>query len=132
VIRAKDWEDRLNEYLSSIRRAEFTWGQHDCCMHAANAVQAMTGEDPAAEFRGKYKSHAGSVRALKRKSLAEVMDAKFTQVPPAFAMRGDVVMKDGSLGICVGREGLFVGEEDGAPGLVRLSGWESAWRVPFE
>lgn len=132
MIRASDWEPRLNAYLAEHRKDEFRYGVMDCSLFAAGAVEAMTGEDPAAEYRGKYKSLAGSVRALKRKSLAEVMDAKFEQVPPAFAMRGDVVMKDGSLGICIGREALFVGEEGGAAGLVRLSGWESAWRVPFE
>ena len=98
----------------------------------------MTGKDFARGMRGKYRSMASSVRALKGMgfdSLAALMDSKFEAVEPAFARRGDIVM-DGSdsLGVCIGGDALFVGEEDGAEGLVRLplKSWARAWRVPFE
>lgn len=60
------------------------------------------------------------------------MDAVLTPLDaPAFAMRGDVVMAQGSLGICIGGSALFVGEEEGAPGLVRVvrGEWTRAWAV---
>jgi hypothetical protein len=134
-MRRPDWEDRLNAYLADHADAVFKYGTCDCALFAAGAVIAMTDADPAAAFRGRYRSHAGSVRALRRfgaGTLEATMDAVLTPLAaPAFALRGDVVMAEGSLGICIGGTALFVGEEDGAPGLVRIgrAEWTRAWAV---
>lgn len=136
--RSPDWEEKLGAYFAEHRDAAFKYGTLDCALFAAGAVKVMTGEDPARGFRGKYRSAATSLRAIKRagfENLAAVMDAKFEQIPPAYAQRGDLIM-DGSdsLGVCFGRDGVFVGEEDGEAGLVQLplSSWTRAWRVPFQ
>lgn len=138
MIRSADWEERLGEYLAANNNAVFKYGKLDCALFAAGAVKAMTGADPARGFRGKYRSQASSIRAIRAAgfdSLAAVMDSKFQDIPTAFAQRGDLVM-DGadSLGVCIGRDALFVGEEAGDAGLVRLpmASWSRAWRVPFE
>lgn len=136
MTRHLDWEQRLGDYLDSVRDKPFCWGRHDCALHSANAVLAMTGEDFAAEFRGKYRSVAGSVRALRlygAGDLASTMTAKFGEsISPAFAQRGDVVMSStGDLGICMGPSAFFVGQEGERPGLLLVPRreWAQAWRV---
>jgi len=137
VIRRSNWERRLAVYLDGHRGAVFRYGRLDCALFAAGAVKAMTGKDPARGFRSKYRSQASAVRAIRAagfEDLAAVVSSKFEAIAPAFARRGDLVMdRDGSLGVCVGREALFVGEEGGLAGLVRqpISAWAKAWRVAF-
>jgi hypothetical protein len=133
-MRRADWEIRLGDYLASVADRPFAWGNHDCALHSANAVLAMTGIDFAKRFRGRYRTAIGSVRALKRYgagTLEGTIDAMFPTIGRAFAGRGDLVMHAGALGICVGGDGLFVGEEGGAAGLVRIprAAWSKAWRI---
>jgi hypothetical protein len=103
-------------------------------MFAAGAVKAMTGVDPVEEFRGKYNSPISALRALRvfgAGTLLDTMDTKFTRIPATMAGRGDLAMHDGSLGIVFGSDALFVGEDGGAPGLVRIgrAQWDASWRV---
>lgn len=132
--RRSDWEQRLHAYLVENRGAVFAWGITDCALFAAGAVEAMTGDDPAAAYRGKYRTAAGSAKALVKfgaGTLEATIDAAFEPIGRAFARRGDLVMYDGAVGICVGGDALFVGEEGGAAGLVRVPRvqWSKAWRV---
>lgn len=120
-MRFSDWPSRLNEFIHSRRSTPFQWGQHDCCLFAADAVQAITGDDHAAEYRGKYTTELGAARALKKHgngTLEATLTAKLGDpIPRLRASRGDVVAvntKDGvALGIfygagaiCVTRDGL--------------------------
>lgn len=134
MTRLPDWEDRLHAYLVEHEGAVFAWGQTDCALFAAGAVLAQTGDDFAAPFRGQYRSAAGSVRALKTwgaGDLASTIGTVLPEIPTGFAKRGDIVMFAASAGVCVGADGLFIGEEDGAPGLVRIprADWDRAWSV---
>lgn len=136
MTRIDDWEQALADYLAGKREAVFAWGTCDCAMFAAGAVLAMTETDPAEEIRGRYKSQAGAGRAIKRAGFADLgewVSSKFAEVPKVYAQRGDILMFDGSLGVCAGAVAWFVGEEDGAPGLVShpTLECERAWRVPF-
>ncbi|MCP3729248.1 hypothetical protein M9978_02305 [Sphingomonas sp. MG17] len=133
-MRRTDWEARLGEYLASVVDRPFEWGVHDCALHSANAVLSMTDIDFAASFRGHYRTAIGSVRALRRYgagTLEATIDSLFPTIGRAFARRGDLVMHAGALGICVGGDALFVGEEGGAAGLVRIArpSWSKAWRI---
>lgn len=136
MIRLPDWETRLAAYLESVRGRPFAWGRHDCCTTTADAVLAMTGEDPVPEFRGRYRTARGSVRALRgigAGTLATTLDRKFEAVAPGLAHRGDIVMAAGSIGIAMGGIGLFVGEDGARAGHVAVprTDWTHAWRVPF-
>ena len=93
MSRLPDWEERLHAYLASRAGAEHAYGVIDCCLFSADAVEAMTGHDPAAAFRGRYSSAAGSARALKRYgagTLEATIDTMFEAIPVAFARRGDL------------------------------------------
>lgn len=138
MYRRPDWEARLAAYLESIRLRPFEWGRHDCCLFPAGAVEAMTGVDPMPEFRGRYSTAIGSVRALRRYGagdIASTVDTKFERVSPALAQRGDIVMSDGALGVCLGAFLVAVGSEGEREGLVRIDRgtWiePCAWRVQY-
>jgi hypothetical protein len=138
-----DWEARLAAYLEPLRAVPFAWGTHDCCTFAAGAVEAMTGEDPMPEFRGRYTTALGSARALKTYgagSLEATLDSKFVRISASLAQRGDVLMTAGGLGIAFGPFAIAVGTELSADaetraGLVRIARaqWADpiAWRVPY-
>lgn len=138
-MRFADWENRLGAYLRGCRDMPFAYGRHDCCTFASGAVLAMTGIDAMAEFRGRYRSVAGSVRALRKLgkgTLAATLDAKFPPVDPAFAHRGDLVLTDdgqggGALCVSFGRFAIGVGSEGQQDGLVQVDRhhWQRAWRV---
>jgi hypothetical protein len=61
--RLPDWETRLAAFLEPLRLRAFAWGKHDCCIFTAGAVEAMTGVDAMAEFRGRYSTQIGAKRA---------------------------------------------------------------------
>lgn len=134
MSRISTWEQALADYLAGMEDAEFKHGTADCALFAAGAVLAMTGDDPAKAFRGKYKSQASAVRALRNigaGDLESTIDGMFDEKPAAFAQRGDLVWNGESVGICVGAHALFIGEEEETPGLIRVprAAWEKAWTV---
>lgn len=130
VDRAGDWETSLAEYIESKRDEPFAYGVNDCCTFISGGVEAMCGYDPMVEFRGKYSTLAGSIRALRKigkGDLEKTLDDKFMPIPIGQARRGDIAFFDGSAGIIAGRFAWFVSDD----GLERipLTYWEKAWRV---
>lgn len=114
MARFDDWESRLGQFIADNRDRQFEWGNFDCILMACAAVEAMTGSDAAKAYRGQYSDRAGSAKALRdlgEGTLLKTVDAVFARKPPAFAQRGDLVWFAGSVGICIGAHGLFVGEE---------------------
>lgn len=141
-MRLRDWEARLSAFLADARAKPFAWGEHDCILFATAAAAAMTGDDKAAAYRGQYhdrKSAAAILKRLGQGTLLRTVNANFERCKPGFARRGDLVWFHGSVGVCVGGEALFVGEErlarvDGAilrAGLIAVPRglWAKAWRV---
>jgi len=63
VTRLADWPERLAAFLESRRTMPKQWGQNDCALFCADAIQAMTGVDPALELRG-YDSEFGAIKAM--------------------------------------------------------------------
>ncbi len=135
LARPSGWPEALAELLTARHRAAFAWGTVDCCMFVADAVEAITGEDIAADLRGEYSDEAGADALLD--SLGGVValaDARLSgrHEEPMLARRGDVV--------CVtleGRETLGVVMGNGqwaAPGprglvLRPMAEVTLAWRV---
>lgn len=95
ITRREDWPERLNDYIESRRDTPFEWGTNDCCMFAAHAIEAMTGENPAAEFVRKYKKQRSAQKIIKDHGgdLAGLICTKLGQeIDPRQAQRGDVML----------------------------------------
>jgi hypothetical protein len=128
--RLKDWPSRFAALVESVRARPFAWGSHDCCLWAAAAVQAVTGEDRAETWRGTYVDERGAARmALRLGGLPVIAADAGPEIPPALAVAADVGFvrwPDGthSLAVCSGDAWLCVGEA----GLVRL-GLDSCLRA---
>lgn len=133
--RLPNWESRLAAYLHENRATAFVWGAHDCCLHAANVVALMTGEDPAAAQRATYATAAEARAMLRRdyRGSAWNVPAAHGLQPVALvrAQRGDLVgaaiRGRRALGGCAGAKSYFVGRD----GWVTLPTLEcaKAWRV---
>lgn len=129
-MRISTWECALSDYIATKRHEPFEYGVNDCCLFAAGAVEAITGEDPMPEFRGKYDSLKTSLIAIKdigAGTLEATMDGKFPEVQIGHAQRGDLAFHDGSVGVVMGGFAYFVSDD----GLDRInrSLWDKCWGV---
>lgn len=133
--RLPDWRERLAAFVAARRATPFQWGRADCCLSAADAMLAQTGEDFAAPLRG-YANAFGAARRLAALGFASVQD----YVASRFARRarpraGDLVIARAGAGkmldaalIADGRGGAW---HQGEQGLARLALPERAtfWSV---
>lgn len=93
ATRVRGWEVRLAEVLDQHAEAPFAWGTSDCLTLVGDVVQALTGSDPMASFRGSYATAAEARRLLGGEGYAnvdEALAAQFEEVAPAMARRGDI------------------------------------------
>jgi hypothetical protein len=133
--RLPDWRPRLVTYLAAVRDEPLVYGRHDCALFVAGAVEAMTGADPAAGFRQGYTTLKGGLKRLAAEGLADhvaLVRNLLEEVPPAFAMVGDVAVI-GEIGTPA--LGIFEGEsilvlKDWGLGLIPRSAASLAFRVP--
>ncbi len=66
LTRIQHWATRsYHTFLLSRASMPFAWGTHDCALFAADGIEAMTGVDIAAAFRGKYTDEASSLTAIR-------------------------------------------------------------------
>lgn len=63
-MRRLNWHQHLAQTLQAAMTRPFSWGEHDCCLFAADCVQAVTGVDVAADFRGTYTTPLGAKKPL--------------------------------------------------------------------
>lgn len=54
MMRRPDWPERLAAVVDAARNRTFRWGQHDCALFALDCIDAQTGGQVAARFRGAY------------------------------------------------------------------------------
>jgi len=118
-MKKENWKKELIKYLEQCHRKEFSYGLIDCCTFTADAVKAMTGVDFMEEFRGQYKTKQEALSAIKNigsGTLLKTMKDKFGPFVNR-GLFGDVAYmwgKDGpTLGICLGAESVFIGEDNG-------------------
>ena len=110
--RLPDWRARLGVYLARMARASFRPGRHDCALFAAGAVEAMTGTDIAASWRGTYRTLDAGQAALADAGFASHVDVVarlFRETSPALAQVGDLALlpsdlpeEPGALGVIQG------------------------------
>lgn len=94
--RIAGWDRRLAELVAREQRAPFAWGGHDCATLALRAVHAVTGEDLGRIVRPWF-SPVSALRSLKAAGAASAADffaARFAEIAPASARRGDLVYAD--------------------------------------
>lgn len=128
--RASTWETNLATYIESKRDEPFAYGSNDCCYFCFGAIEAITGQDCMAEFRGKYDTEFGSLRALKEigaGDLESTMDTKFPEIAIGLAQRGDIAFFDGAIGVIMGSFAWFVADD----GLTRVPRefWTKCWGI---
>lgn len=99
-----DWHNRLIAVIRAAEKRPFLWGEHDCCLFAADCAEAMTGENFADDWRGTYDSETGAKKALLRGggSLEKVLAKYLDEVPVKMAQRGDIAVVENAGTRCAG------------------------------
>lgn len=90
--RLPDWQVRLAALITARLQAPFAWGRMDCCLFAADAIQACTGHDPAADLRGTYATAEQAAQVLHRAGgvAGAAIKRAGPVVPVALAQPGDI------------------------------------------
>lgn len=119
------WERSLFAYLEAAETRPFLWGEFDCCLFAAGAVQAVMGVDVTAEFPPNYDSEETARAYLENLGgIQGLFDAAFLpigakRIAPLYAKRGDLLTLQlpGETGleemgaVCVGRDVMFLTDQ---------------------
>ena len=133
--RLEHWERLLAEAIDTARSKPFAWGLHDCPTFAFETRMALTGgEDVAALWRGKYTTHLGGLRVMRRLGWPslEAMGHALLGVPrdtPLLAQRGDIVLTDTGLGFGVVIGATAVGLAPEGLRFAALTSCRLAWAV---
>lgn len=128
--RLPNWQGRLAEALKRAGAVPYAWGANDCALGlAAAAVEAVTGADLGAQFRGLYDTEEGALKVLRdqgAKSLHELVGRYLPPIPLGDMRIGDLaaVPHDSAFGslmaVCNG-ERLIVLGPDGRGTLPRAA-----------
>ena len=91
VTRHIDWLPRLSDYIKANRNKPFVWGERDCMLFAAGCVEAMTGNDLAAPFRGTYSTAREALEFLKKNGgTTGIVDRNFERIDKYDLQTGDI------------------------------------------
>lgn len=86
-----EWEARLAAVVTQAHARPFAWGVHDCCLWAADCVQAQTGEDPASDVRGAYDNARDAAALIKQHGGMAALGVRAgAPIPPLLATHGDI------------------------------------------
>lgn len=99
-MRVERWHSKLLAYIDRQEREPFAYGVNDCLLMTAGAIEAVTGVDHAAPFRGKYQTMQEG-RALIGKPVLKFVRSKFSEIHISQAHDGDIAAKK------IGREWTF-------------------------
>jgi len=138
LVRRDDWRSRLEAAIDAVKAVPADWTkQADCGPHlTGRMVEAQTGVDVAAPFRGRYTTAAGALRVMKAAgfdNLGDLVASLLPEIHPSQAGVGDIAaIADETpfryaLGVVDG-ERIFVLRPDGL-GTVDLLAAERAFRV---
>jgi hypothetical protein len=120
----------LIAFLDTQERLPTVFGESDCLLFLAGGVEAMTGEDYAADYRGKYTTLAEGVALIGMTPLAKVKSL-FAEIHPSEARDGDIAAikqgRDYTFGFFMGGN-LFVRAETGS-GILPRADVTKAFRV---
>lgn len=90
-MRLPDWPDRLIAAIERHRRQRFVWGAFDCGTLFRDCVVAVSGSDPGGGFGwASRREAAGFLIGNGVGSMLEFCEARFDEIVPADARRGDL------------------------------------------
>lgn len=93
MTRKPGWNARLNAVIEGFRRSPTRYGEADCAVLAAAAVEAVTGTKPgSAEWYG-YTDEASALEVLKAggfATLADLVASVLPEIYPSQATTGDI------------------------------------------
>lgn len=130
-----DWHPRLCAWLRNAGSRPMQPGQHDCCLFGAGAIEAQTGIDIAAEWRGRYSTFAGGRRILRKSGYADHVALIASVLPEdhiSAAREGDIAIVPGEDGAAVGviqGTAVYVLAPSGRIGLVPMTPVQRLFRV---
>lgn len=104
-MRLYDWEARLAAYVAEVAREGFSFGQHDCALFGAGAANAVTGIDPAKDWRGQYDSLESGLRLIRKVGFRDHIDAarrQFPEIRLVQVMAGDLAIVPSDDGPAIG------------------------------
>jgi hypothetical protein len=143
MTRLPQWIERLEWFLSENRERRFEYGSFDCGLFVCDCIQAMTGVDVAADFRGRYHSREEAVSLIRKttggRSIHKIVEYvtavnQMPLIPAEYLQRGDVALirrpsRDHSLAIVAmnGQE-LIVCNAKGLKSVPFAHAW-LGWRV---
>lgn len=85
--------EKLSDFVRENQATPFSRGVFDCCAATSKVIEIQTGLDLFAEYRGKYKTEKGALKALKKYgSIEHQLDKHFERIDPNFMNRGDIAM----------------------------------------
>ena len=140
-MRLADWEARLGGLLDAAHDRPFALGEWDCALFGGAVVEALTGVDIGAPYRGRYSTVRGYKRALTAQghdSIFGPFDAIAERRAPLLCGRGDIVSNGDAVGMMWAGHALFVGAPislggtlEDAAGLVAVpvSALRWGWRI---
>lgn len=87
---------KLAAFITQRNCEPFKWGKNDCCLFIADWVLFATGNDVAADFRGKYRTENGAFKQLFKRGLNGVQSVFKDRLNPTIALnyarRGDLAL----------------------------------------
>lgn len=129
------WERLLAAAIDTARAKPFAWGVHDCPTFAFETRMILTaGEDIAALWRGRYTTHLGGLRVMRRLGWASLEDMGRAllgepRATPLLAQRGDIVLTDTGLGFGVVIGATAVGLAPEGLTFASLTSCRLAWPI---
>lgn len=132
--RLADWWPRLQAVVTAFDGQPFVWGATDCACFAAACVEAVTGRDVMATYRGEYtcrltakgRMHGRDHRTLAIAARAAIADVSPGTIEPVFARVGDIGITADHV-LCVRLPVGFVAR--GADGTLRTAHPVTAWQI---
>lgn len=127
------WQADVAGVFLERMAAPFKWSHNDCCLFAADCILAATGDDPAADVRGKYDDALSAARLIDSLGGLEKIAASRCgpEIPPASAVFGDIGLINNHGRPCLA---VFGGEFFHAPAehgltILPIEACTKAWRL---